>query len=212
MMTFLSSRNSKKGGQVMSVDDYYTPQWCIDAIVGEVLWRNVEIFLEPCSGDGRIFRSVIDMRGPDRFVSAEGFDIVPFSEGRRSVDYLAGEREVTSQPFRPRESDLCLTNPPFSKWVEFAVKALQDCKSVIMLGKLSMLGTATRRDFWLRNQLSHMWCLSERPAFEGPARKREEEAALAEGRKLSKTDNSEYAWFGWRCESVAWRAPGIYHI
>lgn len=192
----------------MSADDYYTPQWCIDAIVGEVNWNSLANFLEPCAGDGRIVSRVFEMCD----VWQQAYDIeYPLNWEAQEVnlhkqDYLAHDQ------IPPHLYDLCLTNPPFSKWVEFAEKALRDCKSVIMLGKLSMLGTATRRDFWLRNQLSHMWCLSERPAFEGPARKRDEEAALAEGRKLSKTDNSEYAWFGWRCERIAWRPPGIYHI
>lgn len=189
----------------MSADDYYTPHWCIDSIVGEVLWENVRNFLEPCCGDGRIADSVYSAN-PETFIAAN--DIAPpLAWEAPQVTFVQWDYLERRLPL-PHGYDLCLTNPPFSKWVEFADKALQDCKSVIMLGKLSMLGTQKRRDFWLRNQLSHMWCLSKRPSFEGPAAENLRFGASSG----SSTDNSEYAWFGWRCERIAWRPPGIYHI
>lgn len=190
----------------MSSDDYYTPYWCIDAIFGEILWKEVDIFLEPCAGDGRIATKVKGYTSvKESFIDASDISPMPAKRAYLHIDQID---YLKNNSYAPHQYSLCLTNPPFSKWVEFAEKALQDCKSVIMLGRLAMLGTQSRRDFWLRNPLSHMWCLSKRPSFEGPA---------AENLRFSyssgsSTDNSEYAWFGWRCERIAWRPPGIYHL
>ena len=167
-------------------DKYYTPQWCIDAIFKELEWGNVETFIEPCAGDGRIIDSIFNL---NEFadVKATSYEL---DDGD---DYLFFEIAIDTY-------SLCVTNPPFSLWIQFAERLLLECQSVIFLGRLSMLGSQARKPFWEENPLSHQWVLSKRAAFEGPA---------ANGKG---TDNSEYAWFGWRCDEIAKRKPGIYHL
>jgi len=171
----------------MDSDKYYTPQWAIDAIMAEVRWNVVETFLEPCAGDGRIADAVARTGQPVMITQHEIDD---------GEDYLSFERQDLRYT-------LCVTNPPFSKWIEFAERANFECWSIIMLGRLSMLGTQKRRPFWNKHPLSHLWALSKRPSFDGPG---------AEDNRASGTDNSEYAWFGWSADFVAVRPPGIYHL
>ena len=187
-------------------DEYYTPGWCLDAIFGEMRWEKCTSgFLEPCAGDGRIVTRVLDL-------SVILADCVHAYEINNPSTYCIDGSDYLAHDLKPHGIDLCITNPPFSLWIEFTQKALRECKGVIMLGRLSMLGTKKRKGFWRGNRPSHMWVLSERPSFEGPAADAAQRRAKMEGKTKSKTDNSEYAWFGWRMEPFAWKPPGIYHL
>lgn len=81
--------------------------------------------------------------------------------------------------------DLIVTNPPFSKSIEFVIKSLIEAKTVCYLQRLNWLGSTSRKNFWNNNPPDKIFVLSQRPQFM-------KEMGLKSG-----TDSTEYAWFIW---------------
>jgi hypothetical protein len=83
-------------------DKYYTPIWCIDAILSELGDTSKLTFLEPCRGSGNIFNH-------PKLVVAEK----RYAELDEGIDYLDEAFDGVS--------DLIVTNPPFSLALPFFV-------------------------------------------------------------------------------------------
>lgn len=148
-------------------DKYYTPKWCIDLLVKRIDFSKVNKFLEPCAGDGRILD----------FIPNNIFKF--YTELDSGTDYFNFEVE------QQYDYDLIITNPPFSKSIEFLTKSLYEAKTVCYLQRLNWLGSKTRKDFWNTHIPDKIFVLSKRPQFM-------KEMGLKSG-----SDSTEYAWFIW---------------
>lgn len=126
-------------------DFYPTPEWCYEKL--DVIWSDFSTGLEPCKGDGRIYKFMV-----------ENGIYTKWAEIREGVDYLNTEFDKV---------DLILTNPPFSLAQEFIEKALTEADTVIMLLRLNFLGSQRRYDFWIDNEPTAIHVLSRRPSFTG---------------------------------------------
>jgi hypothetical protein len=154
-----------RGGIKIDQDKYYTPRWCIEKLVERIDFTTVRSFMEPCAGDGRINDYIPN-------------GIVKWScELDRGVDYLTHLVQY--------KDDLIITNPPFSKSIEFLTKSLNEALTVCYLQRLNWLGSKTRKDFWNNNTPDKLFILAQRPQFM-------KEMGLKSG-----SDSTEYAWFIW---------------
>lgn len=157
-------------------DKYYTPRWCIELLVNRIDFSKVRTFLEPCKGDGRII-DFIPKTTKATPIFGVGIYWCEIDEGKNYLNTIYGPME----PF----FDLIITNPPFSKSIEFLTKSLEEASTVCYLQRLNWLGSQQRKDFWSKNAPDKLFVLSKRPQFM-------KEIGLKEG-----TDSTEYAWFIW---------------
>lgn len=161
----MSSKNRLTGS--LPQDKYYTPRWCIELLFQRIDFNKVNSFLEPCCGDGRIV-NLLPIK--DMYVDTCEID--------EDIDYL--QYTIGKYAF-----DLIVTNPPFSKSIEFLTKSLKEAKTVCYLQRLNWLGSQERKEFWNNNTPDKIFVLSKRPQFM-------KEMGLKSG-----SDSTEYAWFIW---------------
>ena len=162
----MSSTN--RGGLRIDQDKYYTPRWCIELLIKRIDFTKVNSFLEPCKGDGRILDFI-----PDSVETKLYYEI------DNDLDYL--DRDL----IHIDTYDLIITNPPFSKAINFLINSLFEAKTVCYLQRLNWLGSQQRKDFWNENTPDKLFILSKRPQFM-------REMGLQTG-----SDSTEYAWFIW---------------
>jgi hypothetical protein len=131
---------------------------------------DVQPFLAAASTDPR----VIALEGSDlRNVAAAD----PRAIVTSGVDWTA--ESVASGPW-----DVIVTNPPFSVAEAFARRSLPRLAPggvLVLLVRLSFLGSAARRDFWRDHPLTELCIIRPRPSFDGSGG----------------SDTSEYAWCVW---------------
>lgn len=137
---------------------YPTPKWCYENL--NIDWSLFKNALEPCKGDGRIVDFLESKRIPTQW-----------AELQLGIDYLKTEYS---------NIDLILTNPPFSKALEFFKKSISEANTVIMLQRLNYLSSIKRYDFWKNNKPTGIIILSKRPSFNGKG-----------------TDMTDYCWYIW---------------
>jgi len=150
---------------------YPTPAWCVRRLL-EAVPLPSGMWMEPCVGEGAIVDAVNGVGG--HLVHWVTCDIRPTGRADNVCDYLV---------HRWREMDVCLMNPPFSKALAFAQKALTHCSYVFMLQRLNWLQqpvSIPERTEWLRTFPPALYVLPERPKFRGRG-----------------TDGGGYAWYGW---------------
>lgn len=173
---------TNRGGQRIHADFYETPDWCTRRILERLWnaphfaskWQLYTKWHDPCAGDGAIIRPA------SNYVSMSAAEIRP--ECKESL-WRAGASSVVIDDFlRPTSQqhyDVILTNPPYSRALEFVIASLARATHVIMLLRLNFLASQKRNAFF-SNNMPDIYCLSDRPSFTG-----------------SGTDATEYAWFHW---------------
>jgi hypothetical protein len=189
---------TNRGSARIDQDKYYTPSYSIYPLLPLINWDNINSVLEPCAGRGIIVKTIreylndIDHRMP--YIYDYDLDT--------GIDYLS-----TSLG----KFDICITNPPYNRALEFIQKALNDCPTVVMLLRLNFLGSQERKSFWRDNPPTHILTLSKRPSFvsQCPYCKMfyntgdyiycvDCQTKLRLDFKLRETtDATEYAWFCW---------------
>ena len=126
---------SKKARDRSEGDFYPTPKslvWAVQDTIFREFSRSKPI-LEPCCGEGAISNEL----------KLYGYTVQENDLFHGGVDYL-------KKPFNVPHM---ITNPPFSLWDEFVEKAKQECKKIMLIGRLNFFGTASR----LRNGMwSHL--------------------------------------------------------
>jgi len=193
----MSSTN--RGATRIDQDAYYTPASAIDPMLQLLDLSGVYSFNEPCKGGGAIYDRVDVPRKE-------------WTEINLGFDYLTVQSANT---------DLILTNPPFSLALEFLQKSLTEAKTVGYLLRLNFLGSRKRRDFWNANKPTHCFVLSERPVFAWYCQDRKGCGAQYRpgtttvcidcGKPVrAQTDSIEYAWFMWDRLGIVKVAPGIH--
>jgi len=149
------------GGVIMSAtnrgvvrrdrDAYPTPTWCVEAIVGQLVWPANPSILEPCIGTGAI-TEVLERVSND-------IEWAEISLGRDFLTWDFGRR-----------FDFVITNPPFSLAQEFVDRSLELADCVVMLLPLSFLASRKRREWWRGRRPTALHVLSRRPSFTGDNR------------------------------------------
>lgn len=148
-----------------------TPEWAVHRVL-EALPADVRFlddkWLDPCVGDGALPRAVhsFGLR-PDTWCT---WDIRDTGAAGHVGDWLASP---------PDAHAVCVMNPPFSKALHFADRALRECAVVVMLQRLGWLASAERRE-WLAEHTPDVYVLPNRPDFDGRG-----------------GDSHDYAWFVW---------------
>lgn len=179
-----------------TIDFFETPEWVVQAIVPKLIWGDSEQWvldpcvLDPCAGRGAILRAMfLCGYGPLRL---QGIELN--AEFAMRASQWCEPRSVTVSdalecPTSWPKADKIVMNPPFSKWIEFVRAALStNTDEVAVLGRLSMLESKGRAEFWWANPCD-VYVLSDRPAF----------TRFVGGKEVSAgTDRWAYAWFVWR--------------
>ncbi len=169
-----------RGAEVLPNEAYPTPAWCVRRMLEVAPWRDGASWprspriLEPCAGEGAIVRvlrgaypSAVIEALEIRCVSHEAIRAAGISHAFIGLDALKLNWETVG-------TDLCLTNPPFSLWHEFARKGIASARWCALLLRLN--AAAHLEDL----PTPSLYILPNRPSF-------------VNGR----TDACEYAWFVW---------------
>lgn len=183
----MSSTN--RGAHRVTNDRYITPASAIDSLLDVLDLSACRSFGEPCKGDGAIYNAV-------------PLPVKRWAEIEDGIDYFQ----------TCFNTDIIITNPPFSMALEFLQKSLREADSVFYLLRLNFLGSAKRKAFWNANRPTHTLVLSQRPCFvwvcQGDKKRKIKSCGAAYhpgtttvcecGCKVkAQTDSIEYAWFGW---------------
>lgn len=173
-------------------DKYYTPMRDVKIIVDSISWKEVNTFLEPCTGDNRIVDTVINIANLSYKRSINTYEY----EIDLGLDFLR-------EPYLNFKIDVCITNPPYSFSQEFIEKAIKQCKSVFMFLPLNFLGSQKRFDFWCEHSPTNLLISSKRPSFVhfckicGSSYLPDQEIECCNKSITKTTDSNEYAWFCW---------------
>lgn len=136
-------------GDKRRLHDYYpTPEYATRQIVKRELRyyvdyeKEVEI-LEPACGEGHIVKVLRDF----------GFNKVAFSDINETsflIEEKADSFDFLGEDYDGVEDDIVITNPPFSLFTEFVLRAKEIAqKKIIFLGKLNALAGLKRyKDLW----------------------------------------------------------------
>lgn len=172
----MSSTN--RGSTRRENDAYYTPAWCVRALLKNVNLPGGE-WLEPAYGGGAIVKTVKSLRGDVRWTVCDCDEkaLLPFAA--KSPNWILG-RYTSEGLVYPKSFKVVITNPPFDQTLDFVKGAMKDGKIVVMLLRLNWLASKARNRFLLDNPPS-VYVLPKRPCFTGDG----------------KTDSCEYAWFVW---------------
>ena len=180
---------TNRGSERVKNDAYYTPPWCVDRLFecrsfteSIHAGRYLRTLIEPCAGTGSIVKAV-ERHLPSRPWAASDIDenavdalhLACNQESCASVEDFLATDELA---FR-EQSDLCITNPPYSLALEFAQKACRRSHMVVFLLRLNWLASAKRHP-WIRKHMPDIYVLPNRPSFDGKG-----------------TDATDYAWFVW---------------
>ena len=135
---------------------------------------------DPSAGDGRMIREIIRRGNPGpHFVNdirEEEADALADCGTVTIGDYLADPA--------PPSADFLITNPPFSKAVQFVEKARQHIAGPILILQSIGWQTTAKRSLWLRQAgLAHVLNLPRRPKWE------------VDSGVFKKTNVWDYAWF-----------------
>jgi len=179
----VSARGRKKkdapATEVAEFEFYPTPREAIETLIASP-WLKLPggEWIDPCAGTGRIPSVIGSMRTDVHWTLVEidhRHEAALRTITRRRMfigDYLS-----TAAP--SEQFAVMVMNPPFSHALQFVMKAMRHCDTIVMLQRLNWLGPA--RAEWLRRNQPDVYVLPKRPSF------------TADG----STDATEYAWFVW---------------
>jgi hypothetical protein len=206
------SATNRGSGSRPANDFYPTPEPTVASLCEQLQVTDTLRWGEPCVGDGSILKFMKLHAGVDY----KAWEWCELSRGR---DYLVGG---LANPV-----DAIVTNPPFSKFEAFLQRSLKEAEFVAYLLRVNALGSQKRRDWWQGRTPTHLFTLSERPAFVSLCKKhtvkgvkkgcgavypRERAGTSCDvcGEPVSLgTDATEYAWFVWDKLGLCKEGPGI---
>jgi len=210
--------SSTNRGAIRIENDFYeTPGWATRAIL-PLLGRPPSRVLEPNAGRGAILRELDDHWKPwetGMVIHAIEFDKYRAVECRVRG---AGRWEVACEDYLgtiPGRYDLGMTNPTFEYAIPVVTRMLEECRDVVALLRLNMLGSQDRAPWWEKHP-ADVYVLPKRPSFcaslKCGAKPRgcgwKETLYLDAPRRstcfrcgapviVTLTDSCEYAWFWW---------------
>jgi len=181
--------STKKNSKKRIENDYYpTPDWCIDRLLDDLVLPPGN-WLEPGAGDGAVIRALNkSYKRPITWTAIELQDKFK-SDLEAIVEPSRVHMESYFEMSLNKEYDVVITNPPFSKALEFIKKSIElEPEYVCMLLRLNFMGSGERSDY-LREHTPDIYVIPNRPSFNGKG-----------------TDSIEYAWFVWRAHNLYGRA------
>lgn len=178
---------------------FETPDWAVERILEhEILTEHV---LDPCAGRGVLGRvaalhgytvSEIDLNAwPDQPASV-----------RTPVDFLRLSDARQAMPHLPKNGDFSvLMNPPFSKTVDFVVKAMDlGARKVVMFQRLAFMESEDRADFFELHPPARQYvCGSRATCWRGDIPDEDvvvDGDVVVKGRK-GRSASTPHAWFVW---------------
>jgi len=141
----------------------------VDDIREELEAKSSGEWIEPALGGGDIVKA---LSGKGIHPSWTTVDIDPGSNPMICGDGIS----VMSEG----RWDVCFSNPPYSRALDFASSAVSSCSMTILLLRLNWLASS-KRCSWLRANTPSVYVIPNRPSF------------TSDGR----TDATDYAWFVW---------------
>jgi hypothetical protein len=179
--------SSTNRGKKRSVAEFYpTPAWCVRRLF-EAFHPPAGHWCEPFAGDGAIVRAVNARR------SDVTWDVVEHDVRHKSLLEATADNVRESYwmdyfacgPVLGTEYDVVITNPPFSRALDFlegerAATNPDASTVVILLLSLGFFGAQERAAFF-QLHMPDLYILPNRPSFTG-----------------SGSDSVTYAWFVWR--------------
>lgn len=121
--------------------DFYPTSKSLIWVAKDLIEKEFSIdkpILEPCSGNGAISQELKKM----------GYSVHENDLFQGGLDYLT----------TPYNFEFVITNPPFSQWDDFVVKAKKESKKIMMIGRLNYLGTTSRLSNGIWNNLKAIYC------------------------------------------------------
>jgi len=158
-------------------DLYPTPHWAIRAVFRRLAIDSDDEVIDPCCGDGRIM-SVAEARG----ATGWGWDIDPVGDFPKFDSLGDAPWGLASEAWVSKKRQTIITNPPFSKALEFVERAIAEAygRPIAMLLPVPFLASETRFRFNTEHPC-HVMVLPKRPSFT----------------PNGKTDAVTYAWLVW---------------
>lgn len=151
------TQESKKKKEYRPENDLYpTPKCLVRKLVETGELHDLTSILEPACGNN----AIVDI------LKEYGFNVT----GR---DITTGN-DFLKDDYSNSEFDAIVTNPPFCLYDDFVKKAKTiNCKKIIMIGRLNLLGAHKRNinGFW--NELSDIYVFDRQIAYDQPAREDE---------------------------------------
>jgi len=195
--------STNRGGTRHPQDFYGTPIWTTHRLL-DTWWpfptgKRFRV-LDPCAGDGAIFRAIVTHPkwDPVAYKKVEfhanelRVGCIPRLRrlGFHRLDGASARGQVSHGDFLhdllPHDAyDMVLTNPPFSKAVEFRETALEVAPVVTLLLRLNFLSSRSRHDLFQSHMPTQTRILPNRPCF----------ALNDDG--IPGSDSTEYAWMTW---------------
>lgn len=154
--------NRKTEDERPEADFYPTPQSLVKVLLGSYnIPRTITIW-EPACGEGAI----------SSFLKEEGYSV--FSTDLRSTraedkvfDFL--DRSIPL-PEEVKNVDIIITNPPFSRFDDFVIRAKELAPIVIMICKVNFLGAYQRSDRGVWKNLKHFNVFNRQVDYRSPVR------------------------------------------
>jgi len=139
-------------------DLYYTPKslvWTADHIIKREFTGDI---LEPCAGIDHF--PICEVLNLDIGIRTFGNDLFDRHTGK---NYLEENKRFNA-------FDEVITNPPFSLWDDFILKAKTHCKKFMFIGRLNYYGTQSRVKKGIWNNLKGFYPFSRYVDYQGPYR------------------------------------------
>jgi predicted RNA methylase len=129
---------TNRGGQRIEHDIYETPAWCVRRFLERVRLPAGR-WCDPCAGNGAIVRAV-------RRKNIEWSVVELRRECAEPLRAFCVEPVIGDYMQTDTESDVIITNPPFSLAMPFVQKALGEADHVAMLLRVNFLASAERAE------------------------------------------------------------------
>ena len=177
--------NRKKKKDRPKGDFYSTPKslvWVVKDIIKIEFNHHLNI-LEPCCGKLAISE---ELKGYKYTVINN--DLYSYNKFVYKSDYLKIDTKTVGMSFNKQ----VITNPPFSLWDEFVLKAKTHCKKFMFIGRLNYFGTYGRHEKGLWNNLKAVFPFNRYVDYRTPYR---EDGLFHVGSQAT-------AWFLWDMDYV----------
>jgi hypothetical protein len=189
------SATGRKGRPVEEGEFYPTPRPVILALLeSDLVQLPSGIWIEPCSGTGRLISAVNDFRDDVdwRMVELQEQFRPPLEAlVRPGRDRLLPFGDFVHRVWDEPKADVLIMNPPFSLTMQFVQSGLMRAHWVVCLQRQGWFGTKDRAR-WLAKHCPDSLQIPWRPSF----------------RPDGKVDNCEYSWFIWPPGSLDGRRFG----
>lgn len=142
--------NRKKKADRPEGDFYETPYCLTKKLLEKKIFRRGSTILEPAAGNGAISTVLL----------AAGFKVIDRDLYRTGHDFM---RETEKHRF-------IITNPPFSEWDKFVIKAKKISKKFAFIGRLNFFGTYQRWENGIFDGLKHLYVFNRMIDYRSPIR------------------------------------------